>query len=301
MEYCIPLDKARTVAHDVDPVYFAPGSLSDPALLIWPTSPTTPFEFLFPRTQATPAPLMTDKFACPQLPLDGVQRVVGLPRIFGLHGNNSVYARVNHLAFAALAFDASAHPPMMDSGTNICVTGILGLLVNVISIPPRPISVAAKSHQASLDNCCTKQGYLPLTLDDGSIYYQVFYYCKNATETIILPDAILQSSNILTCWQQQGHWDGSPGSNHFTSNRRLYSFALTLEKSDGLYYCPTDVFTVAPDPTCPDIPRIHRVAIPTPPELPNVKGSRRYQPASRSKLSESQTWMLWLCLPGKDH
>jgi hypothetical protein len=73
-------------------------------------------------------------------------------------------------------------------------------------------------------------------------------------ETIISPDAILQSSNILTCWQQQGHQDGSLGSICFTSNSGLYSFALTLEKRDGLYYCPTDIFNVALDPTCPDIP-----------------------------------------------
>jgi hypothetical protein len=99
---------------------------------------------------------MTDKFACPQIPLDNVQWVVGLPCIFGLNGNNGVYARVNCLAFAALAFDASALPCMIDGGANTCITGILGLLVDVINIPPLPISVATKSNQASLEDCCTK-------------------------------------------------------------------------------------------------------------------------------------------------
>jgi hypothetical protein len=123
---------------------------------------------------------------------------------------------------------------------------------------------------------------------------------KNALETIISPDAILQLSNILTHWQQEGHRNGSPGTICFTSDSGLYSIKLTLEKCDGLYYCPTDVFAIAPDPSCPDVPRIHHMAASSPPELPNVKRGRPYQPVSCSKLAESETWMLCLGSPGKD-
>ena len=121
------------------------------------------------------------------------------------------------------------------------------------------------------------------------VYYQICYYCANPLETIISPDAILQSSDILTHWQQEGHRDGSPGTIRFTGDSGLYSITLTLKKRDGLYYCPTNVFTVAPDPTCPDIPQINRVAAPTHPTPPNVKCGRRYQSISRSKLAESET------------
>jgi hypothetical protein len=160
---------------------------------------------------------------------------------------------------------------MVDGGVNICVTGILDLLVDVEMIPPLPISVATKSSQTILNNCCTKRGFLPLTLDDGSIYYQSCYYCKNATETIISPNAILQSSAILAHWHQVGHCNNSLGSIRFTSNSGLFSISLSLEKHDGLYYCPTDVFTIAPDKFCPEIPRINCVALTEAPILPYVK------------------------------
>ncbi len=294
------MEKARTKHLVAAPVYFVPGSLSDPALLICPASPKTPFEFPFPSTHETPLPLLMDEFDCLCIPLEGVQWVVGLPWVFGLHGDNSMYTRFNRLATATNTFNASAHPPMMDGNANICVMGILGLLVDVSTIPPLLILVATKSNQLSLNDCCTKCGYLPLTLDDGSVYYQICYYCANALETIISLDAILQSSDILTHRQQEGHRDGSPGTIHLTSNSGLYSITLTLEKCDGLYYCPTNLFTVAPDPTCPAIPQIKRVAAPTPPTPSNAKRGRRYLPISQSKLAESETWMLWLGLPGEN-
>jgi len=152
---------------------------------------------------------------------------------------------------------------MMDGSANICVTGLLELLVDIEPIPPLPISVATKTAKFSLDSCCMKKGHLPLTLDDGSVYYQPCYYCKNASETIISPDAILQASNILVHWHQEGHRHGGPGKIRFSSDSGLYAITLSLEKRDGLYYCPTDVFTVAKDPTRPGVPTINRIVTPS--------------------------------------
>ncbi len=76
---------------------------------------------------------------------------------------------------------------LIDGGANICITGLLDLLVKVVSIPPLPISVATKTGGVSLDDCCTKKVLLPLTLEDGSFYYQPCYYCKNAVDIIISP------------------------------------------------------------------------------------------------------------------
>jgi hypothetical protein len=184
------------------------------------------------------------------LPMDSVTRVVGLPRVFGLRGDKDSYARVTaRVNSAATGPDEVSPPSMMDGSANICVTGLLELLVDVESIQPLPISVATKTAKFSLDSCCTKKGLLPLTLDDSSIYYQPCYYCKNASETIISPDAILQASDTLVHWHQEGHKHGSPGKIRFSSDSGLYAITLSLEKRDGLYYCPTDVFTVAKDPT----------------------------------------------------
>jgi hypothetical protein len=198
VEYSIPLEKAREVHSKADTNYFAPGLLSDPALLIRPAFSTPPFVFPFPSQHDTLLPLLMDEYDRPRIPYEGIQRVVGLPRVFGLHDTSGIYARVNRLAFTATTFNETTHPSMMDGGTNICVRGILGLLVNISSIPPLLITVPTKSHQHSIDDCCTKRGYLPLMLNDSSVYYQICYYCANMSETIILPNAILQLSNILT-------------------------------------------------------------------------------------------------------
>ena len=38
-----------------------------------------------------------------------------------------------------------------------------------------------------------KHGLLLLQLTDGSVYFQPCYYCENAVETIISPQAILDT------------------------------------------------------------------------------------------------------------
>jgi hypothetical protein len=44
-------------------------------------------------------------------------------------------------------------------------------MVEVVSIRPLSILVANKKGGILLDDCCTKQRLLPLTLADGSVYY----------------------------------------------------------------------------------------------------------------------------------
>ena len=156
-------------------------------------------------------------------------------------------------------------PLLMDGGANICLTGVLDLLIEVVLITPLPISVATKTEDISLDDCCTKRGQLPLTLANGSVYYQPCYYCKNAVETIISPQAILAASKVLVWWTQMGHKEGSPGMICFDSNSGLYSISITLENHNGLYYCPTDVFTVDRDPVRCNVPIIRHALVPAPP------------------------------------
>ena len=288
--YNIPLDKARRTPH----VYFPQGSIMDPGLLVRPASPTTPFEFPFDIPHDTPQTGFGDYVPHGDT-MDSVTRVVGLPRVFGLKGDEQSYAKVTR---AALPIDAIDNPSLMDGGANICITGVLSLLVDVVSIPPLPISVATKSGSISLDDCCTKRGLIPLELSDGAVYYQPCYYCKNATETIISPEAIVAASDTLVHWTQQGHKGDAPGCIRFTSDSGLYSISLVLEKRDGLYYCPTDVFTVDHDPVRHGLPVIRRVVAPVPPPIP--RRSRRYVPVTPDSLTESEVWMLRLGSPGED-
>jgi hypothetical protein len=117
----------------------------------------------------------------PDIPstMDSVTRVISSPWVCGLNGDTrSTIRALRH---------GSGRPfsSMVDGGANICLTGTLSLLVDTVSIPPMPISVAIEGAGASIADCCTKRGLLPLQLADGGVYYQPCYYCENAVETII--------------------------------------------------------------------------------------------------------------------
>ena len=290
VEYAVSLDKARPTPKS----YFPQGSILDPGIMIRPSSPVTPFEFPF-NLPPTYTPTCFDETTSPRMPMDSVTRVVGLPRVYGLKGDEGSSVKVMR---SVGLLDPRDHPSLMDGGANICITGILGLLVDVETIPPLPISVATTSDSISLDDCCTKRGFIPLTLSDGSVYYQLCYYCKNATETIISPEAIVAASDILVHWTQEGHRGDAPGFIRFSSDSGLYSITLHLEKRDGLYYCPTDVFTVEKDPVHHHIPMIRRLAAPTTPPAP-PRRSKRYIPVTRDSMTDSEVWMLRLGSPGE--
>jgi hypothetical protein len=89
--------------------------------------------------------------------------------VCGLLLDDDLVVRVSRATTATEAWD---NPSLMDDGANICLTGVLDLLVEVVLIAPLPILVATKAGEILLDDCCTKRGLLPLTLADGSIYYQ---------------------------------------------------------------------------------------------------------------------------------
>jgi hypothetical protein len=120
--------------------------------------------------------------------------VVGLPRVCGLAHDDDIVVKVLWMAANYNEFDIRS---LIDGGANICITGLLDLLVEVVSIPPLPISAATMTGGISVDDFCTKKGLLPLTMDDGSSYYQPCYYCKSTIETIISLQAILAASDVL--------------------------------------------------------------------------------------------------------
>ena len=79
-----------------------------------------------------PTPFMTDDLITHRLPRDSVTRVIGLPQVFGLCGDKASYARITARVNSAMKGLASGSTPsMMDGGANICITGLLELLVDV--------------------------------------------------------------------------------------------------------------------------------------------------------------------------
>jgi hypothetical protein len=166
------MDKARPLPIVDDAYFLPPGSLTDPSILIRTASPTTQFKFPFHTAEETYCDYNILAGTPQQCLMDSVTHVVGLPRVCGLSMLDDLEVRVSRNVHGPNAWDNLS---LVDGGANICLTGILDLLVDVVSIAPLPISVATKTGEVSLDDCWTKRGLLPLTLADGSVYYQPCY------------------------------------------------------------------------------------------------------------------------------
>ena len=93
------------------------------------------------------------------------------------------------------------------------------------------------------------KGYLPLALSDGGIHWQLCYYSANAIETIISPQAVLALSNRFTSWTMTGYKTKTAGTIRFDCDDNNTCMSLDLVCRDGLYYCPSDVFTLGTSPT----------------------------------------------------
>jgi len=112
----------------------------------------------------TPQELDSALALLPDLPsiMDSVTHVVCSPQVCGVHGDTSSVKLHNNMSKAQ---------KMVDGGSNVCVTGDIGLLLDIIDVEPFAISIALEGAPSSYDDCITKQGLLPLTLTNGTTYY----------------------------------------------------------------------------------------------------------------------------------
>ena len=218
------------------------GSLLHTLIHDGPVSPPPHFDQFQASWDTTALSLLPDSPRGPR-PCGGVHRVTSNPRVLGFHRSGRSFAHINFTALEKLANPGS----LIDGGANICITGDLTSLYDVVAIPPLSISVAVEG-DSSIDDCCTARDMTQLQLDDGSIYWQVCYYCKNVVETIISPQAIVDSSDVFQSWHQTGYRNGvsTPGCIRFDSHEGLLTMSMSLVLHDGLPYCPIDVFIVPP-------------------------------------------------------
>jgi hypothetical protein len=205
-----------------------------------PVSPPSHFDQFQDCWDTTASALLPDSPRGPR-PFGSVHRVTSYPRVLGFQGGGRSYACIILTALATPATPGR----LIDGGANICLTGDLDSLFDVAAIPPISISVAVEG-ASSIDDCCTARGMTPLQLDNRSIYWQVCYYCKNAVETIISPQAIVDSSDVFQSWHQTGYRNGvsTPGCIRFDSHDGLLTMSMSLVLHDGLHYCPTNVYAV---------------------------------------------------------
>jgi hypothetical protein len=219
-----------------------------------------------------------------------VNRMITCPCVLGFCGDGQSYACIN------LTVIASSKPPgcLIDGGANICLTGDLCLLTDVIAITPIPISVALQG-VTTIDDCCTVRDKIPLQLNDA-IYWQDCYYSKNAVETIISPQAIVDLSDVFKSWHQSGYraGDPTPGRIKFSSHDGLIYMSITLVHHEGLHYCPTNVYTVDHTPATKCSLAVRRVARHDGDDT--NKGSSRswFTPTTKAKQVESEVWLLRL-------
>jgi hypothetical protein len=129
-----------------------------------------------------------------QLPsiTDSVMHVVCSPHVCGVH--------TDHKSSTTIRRNPTSTNRMIDGGSNLCVTGDLGSLLNVVNIEPITILVALKGAPESYNDCITKRGLLPLSLSNGTTYYQACFYCANMVEKFISPAAVLASSDVFYSW-----------------------------------------------------------------------------------------------------
>ena len=285
-------DPAHTLPNGGDNYFLPPGSVADPCSFMSQTHILTSLEFPCQNAEETYCDYNISAGDPQRGLMDSVTHVVGFPCVCGLLMQKDLEVRVSRVQ----GLDERTTPSLVDGGANICLTGMLDLLMDVVEITPLPISVATKTGEISLDDSCTKRGLLPLTLVDGSVYYQPCYYCTNAVETIISPQAILDASDVLVKWTQTGHKDGRSGAIRFDSDSGLISLEMTLENRDGLYYCPTDVYTVDSNPVRCPVPIVHRAVTPQPTV---TRRHKTFDPVPPKRLT-SELWMLRLGSPGKD-
>ena len=160
-------------ARPLDPPNLLPPPEPPPTSCNTPAASTCPpgcllDALLRPRSPNSVAvDLRVDTVPAHPSPTDSVTHVVCSPRVCGVHSDQ--------LSSISLHNTGRTTPHLVDGGSNVCVTGDLGSLLYVVDIPPLTILVAIEGAPASHDDCITKRGLLPLTLLDGTTYYQTCF------------------------------------------------------------------------------------------------------------------------------
>ena len=155
---------------------------------------------------------------------------------------------------------------MADSGANVCITGDTSILVDLVDIDPIPLGVAVNStdRKASL---CTKQGFLPIPLLNGTYHYQPFLFNPHASETILSPAHVMWSSSCIAKWNQSGSKDPEcMDTLTFMDAANNPLLVLPLTTHNGLQYCTHDK---------PTTPTIHSVITYSASTTSPLVGSRR--------------------------
>jgi hypothetical protein len=189
---------------------------------------------------------------------------------------------------------------MADTGANCSMTANWSALKNVKKlVEPVTIGVAVTNDGVfSNSSMCTHYGDYPIKCDDGTIIFTKCFYNPNASDTIISPQSIVDSSITFHTWQQVGRRMGQPGQLNFIGTNDIKT--ITLQQNNGLYFCNAEMYEVVNETSATgaefemgDMPRCDKLdgrGFNKPKRA--VKDPHRYKPTLKSKVLQSETWYL---------
>jgi hypothetical protein len=168
---------------------------------------------------------------------DSLVHIVARPQVCGIFGDGTRVCTFTNV-------DNTPCCGLCDSGANLCMTNKPNLLMDVRPCAPFTILLATSDGGHSHTNVCHHRGLLPLPLLDGRTYYQMCFVNPYASETFILPQAIIDSSaGSFEKWQMEGFSQGHPGVLSLYSPSFLLKMSIQLSQQDSLYYSSTDTST----------------------------------------------------------
>lgn len=133
---------------------------------------------------------------------------------------------------------------LVDSGANFSMCNNLSCLVNVVPIQPFTINMAAIEGNST--SKCTHRGDFPLPMVDGSVFYTPMYFNSSASDCLLSPEAVCQSSKgIFTRWTQEGDPAGNTGAIRFFHPDGSVGISLSLQRKHGLYFTSNKTLAVS--------------------------------------------------------
>ena len=211
---------------DSDIHVFPPGSLFDH---LRTDSPTGVDDFLFLHMeQHPPKPIPQVKDVFDEFVNDTVVPICCTIRTIGVQQDT---ARLCKIVPGSLSHNGV----MADTGTNVCMGPSADPLINVKSIDPVPVGLAIKSTDPASILYCHQMGYLPMPKADGSTHLEPVLVNPDASNFIMLSEAILHSSPHFTSFKQTGFKQKQEGLLEFFDDNDALQISLRLDKRNGFY------------------------------------------------------------------
>ena len=95
---------------------------------------------------------------------------------------------------------------MSDTGAKLCLMELEDNLVRCMDIAPVTVGLAMKTLAGDTPTpfTCWRMGFLPMLREDGVHHYQQFLVHPQASNTIMSPEAIMNSSSVFRRFTQMG-------------------------------------------------------------------------------------------------